>query len=663
MKKILAVVFLTALVTCVVAQDKQGWEAYYDQLGDLDDTETSSWESTYDILSDLAASPINLNTASREDLQQLPFLNDQQIEALQEYIYKYGAIKSWGELAMIEPLDKTRQKLLTFFTTIETTANSYFPTLKEIINKGRNELVATVSVPFYERAGFKGGYLAKSYKNWVRYSYGYGRYFKVGLVASQDAGEPFFSGRNKLGYDYYSMYLVIRKMGRLKALAIGRYRLRFGMGLALNNDFGFGKIATLATLGRQANSVNAHSSRTEANYLQGAAATVTMAKGLDVTGFISYRDIDATLNADSATIATILGTGYHRTESEMSRKHNATEFLGGGNVNYFRNGFHAGATALYTSFSREFKPNTNQVYRYFSPAGKSFWNMSVDYGYISRRLSVNGETATGNSGAVATINSVSYQLADNLSLMALQRFYSYKYYAIFGNSYSDGGVVQNESGVYVGANWQPLGHVSIMFYTDYAYFPWAKYLVSRSSHSWDNFISMTYQRGSLSLLVRYRIRARQRNNSDGTDLIPNIEQCGRLSMAYKTTHWAFTTQADVANSHREANSFGWMVSEFVGCAYGVFHVNANVGYFHTDDFDSRLYVYEHGPLYNYFFPSFFGHGVRYSIDVRADLNKRLMLLAKLGSTHYFDRNQISSGAQMINGNTQTDLDLQLRWVF
>ena len=45
----------------------------------------------------------------------------------------------------------------------------------------------------------------------------------------------------------------------------------------------------LSTLGRQPVGIHAHASRSSANYLQGVAATVAIAKHLDLTAFLSYR--------------------------------------------------------------------------------------------------------------------------------------------------------------------------------------------------------------------------------------------------------------------------------------------------------------------------------------------------------------------------------------
>ena len=74
-----------------------------------------------------------------------------------------------------------------------------------------------------------------------RYTFRYSDKVYVGLTAEKDAGEPFFTGKNKKGYDYYSPYLLIRDMGRLKTLALGNYRLNYGYGLVMNTDFNMGK--------------------------------------------------------------------------------------------------------------------------------------------------------------------------------------------------------------------------------------------------------------------------------------------------------------------------------------------------------------------------------------------------------------------------------------
>lgn len=90
-------------------------------------------------------------------------------------------------------------------------------------------------------------------------------------------------------------------------------------------------------------------------------------------------------------------------------------------------------------------------------------------------------------------------------------------------------------------------------------------------------------------------------------------------------------------------------------------VHALCGYFHTDDYLSRIYVYERSTLYNFSFPSFFGEGIRYAMIAQVKVIPRLTFIVKLATTDYFDRNAIGSGLQQIDHSSQTDLTLQLKW--
>ena len=90
-------------------------------------------------------------------------------------------------------------------------------------------------------------------------------------------------------------------------------------------------------------------------------------------------------------------------------------------------------------------------------------------------------------------------------------------------------------------------------------------------------------------------------------------------------------------------------------------VTGSTGYFHTTDYAARLYVYERSPLYSFSFPAYYGEGLRLSLMAQTTFSRRLTLTAKLGFTHYLDRDVIGSGLQQIDSPSQTDLDLQVRW--
>lgn len=646
------------------AQTERPWEKYFHELSTIEDDESSSWQEIYDDLCELDEHPININTASKEDLERLPFLTGQQISDICEYIYKYGSMKTLGELQMIESLDYYRRNILLSFLYAGDNGKRGFPKLKNILKYGKQELLLSANIPFYSREGDENGYLGYKYKHSIRYSFHYGDYIKFGIVGAQDAGEPFFSNKNNMGYDHYSYYMMLRNIGRIKVLAIGCYKISFGMGLVLNSDLNLGKIVTLSSLGRSNNNIRVNSSRSESNYFQGIATTINITKGLTVSGFASYRKMDGTLKKDS-TISSIITSGYHRTPEEMNKKHNMASTVFGGNIHYSEKGFHIGATSVYTSLDKELKPDTSTLYRRYYATGKQFYNISSDYGYINHKFSFNGETATGNTKAIATINSISYSASDNINIMVLQRYYSKKYTSLYGNSFSEGGTVQDENGIYIGASWRPNRLLNISGYTDFAYFVWPKYQAHEASHAIDNYISTTYSPGKFSIIMRYRLKIKQKDNADKTDLINQTQHRGKLAINY--THndkLNLLTQADMTYVEYKDKSLGWMVSQNINYNHKKWlNLNGKFSYFKTDGYDSRIYTYERGLLYDFSLPMFYGEGIRYALLVKANINENVMITAKVGTTNYFDRVSIGSSSQRIDKSAITDLGMQLKWKF
>ena len=657
------ILFLLLLVVSgACAQEERPWAQYLNEVMTAEDVESSSWEQTYDLLCELEQSPLDVRTLTREQLEELPFLSALQIEEIMEYLYRYGSMKSLGELQMIRSLDYTRRQLLTYFLQINDEEPSQGLRWHDVMRYGHHELMASGRIPLYERKGDSDGYLGSPYRHWLRYQFSYGDQVKIGLVAAQDAGEPFFSDRNSWGYDFYSPYLQIRNWGRVESLVIGNYRVSMGMGLVMNNGFSLGKVSMLQNLGRAANTVRAHSSRSD-GYLQGAAMALRLGRDLKLTALVSYRGMDATLNMDS-TAATILSDGYHRTKTEMKKKHNLHVLKTGGSLRYQSRGFHLGVNGLYVHLNRELNPNTRQLYRRHYPQGSHFLNASLDYGYVGHRLALNGETAVDGGGHLATIHSLSWRVSDELSLMALQRFYSYSYTSLDAQSYSDGGRVQNESGVYLGLSWQPSPAWRADYYADFAYFPWARYRVSQSSHSWDHLLQLTHTGRHWTIGGRYRLRMKQQDNADKTALDHLWVHRARLSADY--THdggFGCRTQLDGGYCAYGEGEWGAMLSESLSYTSRWLRLNAGVGYLHTDSYDSRVWLYESGPLYTYSMGQYYGEGIRYWLMARAQIGRHLTLTAKVGVTDYFDRNHIGSSYQQIDASSQTDIDLQLRWKF
>lgn len=658
--------FLLLLSPVFQAYAETEWEKWLDDIMLDGEYSEASYEELYDNLLDLQRNGININTATRQELESLPFLSEKQVMDILEYIHFHGALKSINELMSIESIDYSTRQLLQEFLYAGDKPEKGFPSLKNIMTWGKNELSLYTKIPTYERAGdaSNGDYLGYPYKFWARYSFSYAKNVRIGIVASQDAGEPFFSQSNKYGFDQYSGFIQINGLGSVESLIVGRYSVSAGMGLVMNNSFSLGKTAMLQDFGRQRNALRPHTSASENGYMQGAAATIRLSDAIRLTPFLSYRKTDATLN-DDGSISSLIYTGYHRTLSELNKKNNTSLTAGGMNARWNLEDFSLGATAVFTHINRPLSPNKSATYKKIYPEGSNFFNASLNYSWLHYPFSVNGETAINANGAIATMNTLGWHLSQYVEVMGIYRFYSFNYYSLYANAFSEGGKTQNESGLYLGVRWQPKYGIDIQAYTDLAYFAWPRYGVSQSSYAIDNVVSASYKTGNWLLSGKYRLHLRQKDSKSVANLSWQTEHRLRISAEWTGGGWTSRSQLDFTSvsstSESSSLSQGFMITENIGYDIGKWQIFAGGKYFNTYGYDSRLYSYERAMPHTFSFPAYYGHGIRYSLVATWSPSPTLQFTSKAGITDYFDRSTISSGQQQINASSACDIEVGMRW--
>ena len=659
------------------------WENMVEQWVVNDENNSYQWENLMEEWEELKEHPININTATKEQLERFPFLSARMVENILYYLYKYGPMISDKELMMVEDMDIQTARCLKLFITFQTTEKeSHKPTLKHILKYGKQELSTRVDIPFYTRSGYQSytseyiqenpnkRYLGCSFYHNVRYSFRYNDKVYVGLTAEKDAGEPFFTGRNKKGYDYYSPYLLIKNIGRIHALAIGNYRLNYGYGMVMNTDFSMGKTSTLSTLGNRTNGIKKHSSTDEYNYFQGIATSIRITDRLTTDAFYSYRTMDGIV--DNQFITSIKEDGYHRIPRDYEKKNTFSNQLIGSNIHYNGKFFEAGLTGVYNVFNKVLNP-TVRTYNQYYPRGKDFFNVGVDYKFFWRKFTLLGETAIDKQGRIATMNLLKYAPKESFQLMVMHRFYDVAYQSIYARSIGEGSSVQNESGIYIGLETSFLRYFKGMVYGDFFYFPWKKYQLSKNgSNGFDGFFQLSYSpRYELDMFIRYRYKNKHKDftSDEGEKVtIPYIQNKWRYQLNYSPVHELVlkTTVDYVHNAYqRQKASQGVLLGQSIGYRFRKLplRLDTSVAWFHTDDYASRISMYEKGLLYSFSVPSFYGQGERFTFNARYELNQHIIFQAKYALTHYRDREVISSDLEEINGNVKSDLYLQLRLKF
>ena len=620
------------------------WEDFVEEYtSDEERAEEEDLQLHLQELKELSEQPLNINTATVEDLLQLPFLSETQIEQIHAYIYLHGQMQTLAELRLVPLIDEVTRRRLSLFVYAE-------PVRKEpdkrLFGHLHSDFSTRLDVPLYYRMGQQqaNGYRGDPLYHRIRYQIGNNRHFQAGLRLEKDAGERF--------YDSYGAYVMLHDVGILQRAIVGDYRIGFGEGLVMGGSVWNSKSTPpLKTQG----GIRPMRGMDEVNFLRGAAVTLSLGRSINLSAFGSYRRRDATLTS-SGEVQTLLTGGYHRTSSEWERRRNVGSTVLGGHVEWCSKGFHLGAIGYWQQFSRTLNPGTQQ-YRAIYPKGDTFGAVGGNYGYTRYRFSIAGETAYSTArGGIATINRASWHIGRNYTLSAVQRFYSYHYYSFYSSAVSENSNVQNESGVLVHLQAEPLTVLQLTAYADFFNHPWPRYRMTHSSTGQDFMLQGKYVISQKhSLLARYQLKRKE--NGD------RMEPHHRVRLQWvcePSPRWHLQTTGYL---HSVWDSKGWMFAQHVRyeLARPQLAFNGQLGWFHTDDYQSRIYVYQPALYGSVFYASYYGHGILGVLTCRwQSRNGRWMLEARYGLVRYFDREEQSSGLQAIRSPWKNDLSFQLR---
>ena len=660
------------------AQNNMTWEDFVTYIHEKEELESIDEEIFYE-LQELHDNPININTATQQDLDALPFLSTNQITDILYYRDKNGAILSLGELMLISSLDiQTREALKLFCYAGDVPPKNNF---KSLFQQQKNDIVARGDIPLYNKAAYKNYptktlmkspnkiYLGNKYYCSTRYSFQSAKHLYAGIQMEKDAGE-----RN---IDYLSWYAMIKDIGIIKNATIGSFKANFGQGLVVNTGTSYGKTMMTGNLGRIDKGFTKHSSTSESNYFTGLATTLQY-NNILISTYISHRKEDGTLNSDSSGVTTITTNGLHRTISELNKKDNIGATDIGGNIHININNLQLSATAAYTHFSIPLKPKYNtrsSLYRLYNAQGNDFAAYSISYSYRGRNITTCGETAISNNMKMASINNIQWDINTHNSVTASYRYYSYKYVTINGKSFSENNKPQNENAIYFNWNTDINTKLHLFTYIDLMYFPWLKYQVSSSSYGIDYNTQITYKTSeNTELLLQYKIKAKQKdytymkqNGPKDTirSIIANTRQSIKMQcrnnfspyLNLKSTLYGVRT--DFANKHE----YGFAITEALQ-----WHDDdkkkqlcINATYFNTDSYDTRIYNYEPNLLYTFGMTSYYHKGIRLCTLASFPITKNLFVTAKAATTIFFDLESIGSDTELISSNHKEDIQMQIRW--
>ncbi len=652
MRKVLLFLFLLPL-SLVMAQNSSplgeagrgaSWDDFVDEYtSDVERAEEEDLQLHLQELKELSEHPLNINTASVEDLLQLPFLSEAQIEQIHAYIYLHGQMQTLAELRLVPLIDDATRRWLSLFVYAEPEQDK---AKDKLFSRLRHDFSTRIDIPLYYRLGQQqeNGYRGDPLYHRIRYTLGNSRHFQAGLRVEKDAGERF--------YDSYGAYAMLHDVGILDKVVVGDYRIGFGEGLVLGGSTWNSKSTPpLKTQG----GIRPMTGMDETNFLRGAAVTLSLNKHLKLSAFGSYRKRDATLTSEGE-VQTLRTDGYHRTASEWERRRNVGSTVLGGNLAWYSKGFHLGTTGYWQKFSRPLNPGSQQ-YRAIYPKGNAFGAVGVNYGYTRYRLSFAGEAAYSSAAdGFATINRASWSISRRYTLSAVQRFYAYQYYSFYASSLAENSNAQNESGVLVHLQAEPLAGLQVTAYFDFFHHPWPRYRMTHSSTGQELFVQGSYALSAKhTLLARYQLKRKE--NGD------RMEPHHRIKLGWtceSAGRWRFQTTGFY---HNVLGFNGFLLSQNARCVLQKLNLtlSGQLAYFNTDDYLSRIYLQSPALYSSVSSASYSGHGMLCILTCRwQSKNRRWMLEGRYSLLRYFDRDEQGTALQRILSPWKNDLSFQTR---
>jgi hypothetical protein len=639
--------------------------------------ELADYETLLHDLENLQRNPLNLNTASKEDLQRMPFLTDFQISSLLQYRQENGNLLSIYELSVVHGYSDEIIRMLLPFVMVEdkkTEALNFGRSLKQ----GNSEITLRTQHVFERAAGYdhsdtlsgKTGYPGNPWLYYARYGFESSQHIKAGITMENDPGEDFFTGDNPGGFDFYSAYVMVHDVGKVKALIAGDYRLQFGQGLTLWNGSAPGKSSLSMNIVKRQEGIKAFTSADENDLFRGVAATAAAGKFV-LTLFYSSTKKDAnitdTLETGVICFSSFQESGYHRTSSEITDEKSVRETAFGGNLHYRNNWLKLGTTLVKYDLDR-YQEKGNDPEDLYDFQGTGLFNWGIDYTATLHKIQLFGETSHGYTGW-ATLNGVLFSMNKYASLSLLYRNFQPSFFSMHAAAFSEGSSNNNEEAFYTGTIIHPFPHWQVSAYADLYRFPWLRYRVNAPSSGSDYLFQLDFAAGKKTdMFLRMHYEENPENEVSPSGVIPRVISIKRTGLRYHvsweiSSKFKFQDRIEITwvKSDQLETDKGIMIYHDIECHPFSIPVSLafRIAWFNTGSYDSRIYAYEQDLSSGFSFAPLFMSGYRTYALIRYDISRNLSCRLRISQINYSDKESISTGLDKLQGSTRTELKLQL----
>lgn len=688
MKRLLMAMLLfgmSLMTNPLLAQRDENFDLqlFIESLFNLQD-ESLNYEDLYERLLLLYENPINLNSASIDELKGLYILSDPQIDSLKSYIATNGKLLTVYELQLVPGFDyNTIEKLAPFVTVdaSELTADDR-PLLQRILSERNNYFIYRFEQTLEEKEGYTEPespddtrYTGGPGKHYLRYRVSKTGDFSFGFTTELDAGEKFTwdPSTKRFGMDFWSAHAMVENYKGFRKIILGDYQLQFGQGLIFGAGFGVGKGSeTINALERVNLGIRPYTSVIEGGFLRGAAVTYDLGSKFEVTAFASHLKQDASIRQNEETFedyfSSIQTSGFHRTPNEIANKRQIAETVIGANLHLKINEMtHLGLVVNSNSFSLPIQ-RSDQGYNQFEFSGKNNYNASLYTNFNLKQFRFFGEGGVSKSGGAGAVFGFTSTLSPRVDFAMVFRNYARDFHALRGASFAEGSRNINESGIYWGFKYTLNRKFFLTAYYDTFQFPWLRFRVNAPSEGNDYLVRLNYlPNSSVKMYLQYRNKIKEENTTDPLDgstiIRPGNKQQVLANFEYRiNSHLSLKSRVQFSQFEiTDEKNDGYAFIQDAVYSWGKFVFSGRIALFDTEGANNRQYAYERDVLYSFSIPAYSGQGIRNYLLVQYKLNRQVDIWARIARSTFYDRDEVGTGLETIEGNQRTDVKFQIRY--
>ena len=618
--------------------------------------------------------PLELNQTSREVLQRLGMLTEQQLDQFFSHLAKNGPLVSIYELQAIPAFDLPTIQRLVPFVKVEEGYTDYHNRALWAQGLGARDSYGLVR---YERTlETKQGYLPNKKSDTIPYVGAPDGlltrlsvkqpHWGLGLAARAKAGEALTwdPATQRYGPSVARFHWVLKHKKSLKALVLGDYVVGYGEGLVLNAGFSMNKGSETIKIIRTNNlGIRPYTSLTSAAFR--GIATTWQWGAIAFTAYYSTVGLDGRLEGDTSAsgqyVQSIARGGYYRTESEIAKKGQVNEQVIGSTLVYQgpTRGAVVGINTLYSHYSLPIQPDI-QKGNPLRFSGQEHANGSLFYRYLWQNFHFFGEGALSRNGGKAAVVGTVASLSRYVDTTVLWRHYDQDFHGPFGKGFKENSSDNsNERGLYLGTRVRPWQRLYLDAYYDYFYFPWF-WDEASAGHSWLG--KATYQPSRAILIyLQFKTKVKAQKVPETEEIAMGTKNNYKLCYKHKLSKNVSINSEVQCNSYQQLDPLTWGYAAVQDVVYKIrkLQLKGRVAWFSTEAGANKLTFYEPNVLYAGFnFPAYQGQGMRYCLLVCYKPTPAFRLEMKYTLTHYREKDKIGSGQETIEGNVKNDVRLQ-----